>query len=83
MRHLPFKRFSLNFCSKERDKKNIIIILRLSPPPNSPIIGFVSNIVYGLLVKLNCCKPAPRNYDIEIGVTAVPGSARAEAERRR
>ncbi|GAA5816155.1 hypothetical protein MFLAVUS_009681 [Mucor flavus] len=65
------------------DRSETFAIQTFFPEFLHPIIGFVSNIVYGLLVKLNCCKPAPRNYDIEIGVTAVPGSARAEAERRR
>ncbi|KAI8088146.1 eukaryotic integral membrane protein-domain-containing protein [Thamnidium elegans] len=64
------------------DRSETFAIQTFFPEFLHPIIGFVSNIVYGLLVKLNCCKPAPRNYDIEIGV-AVPGSARAEAERRR
>lgn len=52
---------------------------------NSPVITFISNIVYGILVKLNCCNPGSRHFhDIEIGsVPPAPGSARAEAERRR
>ncbi|KAI9317920.1 eukaryotic integral membrane protein-domain-containing protein [Dichotomocladium elegans] len=57
-----------------------------------PVIGFVSNIVYGFFVRLGVCKPAPRNYayDLESQVGGIrsspsplPGSARAEAERRR
>lgn len=45
----------------------------------------ISNHVYDLLVKLKCCKPGARSYrDLELGsTTPQPGSARAEAERRR
>lgn len=48
------------------------------------MIGFVSNIVYGLLVKFNCCQGAHTFQDAELGnLPPAPGSARAEAERRR
>jgi hypothetical protein len=55
------------------------------PKTKSPVIGFISNHVYGFLCKIKLCKPGPRPYhDLELGSTApVPGSARAEAERRR
>lgn len=51
----------------------------------SPLIIFISNNVYDLLVKIKCCKPGARTYrDLELGhTTPLPGSARAEAERRR
>ncbi|KAI9337078.1 eukaryotic integral membrane protein-domain-containing protein [Pilaira anomala] len=69
------------------DRSETFAIQTFFPEFLHPIIGFVSNKVYGLLVKLNCCNPGPRNnnnYDLEIGsVAPVPGSARAEAERRR
>lgn len=56
----------------------------------SPVIGFVSNSVYSLLVSLRLCSPAPPRayaYDLESqggrSSSPLPGSARAEAERRR
>ncbi|KAI9278971.1 eukaryotic integral membrane protein-domain-containing protein [Phascolomyces articulosus] len=56
-----------------------------------PIIGFVANHVYKIFVRLGVCTPAPRNYSYDLesqtGVRSMPsplpGSARAEAERRR
>ncbi|GAB5593872.1 hypothetical protein Unana1_08772 [Umbelopsis nana] len=58
---------------------------------HTPIKG-ISNIVFGILVTLKCCKPAPPSwgYDLEGQPGSsrstpgpLPGSARAEAERRR
>ncbi|KAI9285755.1 eukaryotic integral membrane protein-domain-containing protein [Umbelopsis sp. AD052] len=55
-------------------------------------IKAVSNIVFGILVALKCCKPFPPSwgYDLEGQASTsrstpgpLPGSARAEAERRR
>lgn len=52
----------------------------------------MSNIVFGILVALKCCKPSPPSwgYDLEGQASTsrstpgpLPGSARAEAERRR
>ncbi|KAI8143946.1 eukaryotic integral membrane protein-domain-containing protein [Fennellomyces sp. T-0311] len=56
-----------------------------------PVIGLVANTVYSIFVRLGVCKPAPRNYAYDLesqpGVRSMPsplpGSARAEAERRR
>ncbi|KAI8577618.1 hypothetical protein K450DRAFT_250889 [Umbelopsis ramanniana AG] len=55
-------------------------------------IKAISNIVFGILVALKCCKPFPPSwgYDLEGQASTsrstpgpLPGSARAEAERRR
>ncbi|KAI7904441.1 eukaryotic integral membrane protein-domain-containing protein [Cokeromyces recurvatus] len=67
------------------DRSEAFAIQTFFPEVLHPVILFISNIVYGILVKLNCCKPGPRSYhDMELGhVVPVPGSTRAEAERRR
>ncbi|KAI8049441.1 eukaryotic integral membrane protein-domain-containing protein [Gilbertella persicaria] len=67
------------------DQSETFAIQTFFPEFLHPVILFISNIVYGVLVKVRCCKPGPRPYhDVEIGhVAPVPGSARAEAERRR
>ncbi|KAI9279873.1 eukaryotic integral membrane protein-domain-containing protein [Sporodiniella umbellata] len=67
------------------DQSEAFAIQTFFPEFLHPVIIFVSNHVYNLLVKMKCCKPGARTYrDLELGTTApIPGSARAEAERRR
>ncbi|KAK4509023.1 uncharacterized protein ATC70_007372 [Mucor velutinosus] len=67
------------------DRSETFAIQTFFPEFLHPVITVISNVVYDTLVKLNCCKPGPRTYhDLEIGnIAPVPGSARAEAERRR
>lgn len=68
------------------DRSETFAIQTFFPEFLHPVINFISNIVWGILVKLNCCQPGPRHMpDVEIGNigTSAPGSARAEAERRR
>lgn len=61
----------------------------LFPHQKRPIIGAIANTVFDILVSLHICRPVPRNYAYDLeGQTGVrpsplPGSARAEAERRR
>lgn len=56
----------------------------------SPVIDLVANTVYSILVRFRLCKRAPRNYAYDpenqtgfLSMSPLPGSARAEAERRR
>jgi hypothetical protein len=67
------------------DQSEAFAIHTFFPEFLHPLIIFISNIVYDLLVKIKCCKPGSRTYrDLELGhTTPLPGSARAEAERRR
>ncbi|KAG1468595.1 hypothetical protein G6F56_003745 [Rhizopus delemar] len=67
------------------DQSEAFAIQTFFPEFLHPVIVFISNNVYDLLVKIKCCKPGARTYrDLELGTTTpVPGSARAEAERRR
>ncbi|EIE87993.1 hypothetical protein G6F46_011371 [Rhizopus delemar] len=67
------------------DQSEAFAIHTFFPEFLHPLIIFISNNVYDLLVKIKCCKPGARTYrDLELGhTTPLPGSARAEAERRR
>ncbi|CEG70435.1 hypothetical protein RMATCC62417_06333 [Rhizopus microsporus] len=67
------------------DQSEAFAIHTFFPEFLHPVVMIISNHVYDLLVKLKCCKPGARSYrDLELGsTTPQPGSARAEAERRR
>ncbi|KAI8992669.1 eukaryotic integral membrane protein-domain-containing protein [Pilobolus umbonatus] len=64
------------------DRSDTFAIVTFFPEFLHPVIGFISNTVYGVLVQWNLCRPQTF-HDIETGDAPVPGSARAEAERRR
>ncbi|ORY95400.1 eukaryotic integral membrane protein-domain-containing protein [Syncephalastrum racemosum] len=72
------------------DHSETFALVTFFPEFLHPVIGFVSNTVYALLVSLRLCSPAPPRayaYDLESqsgrSSSPLPGSARAEAERRR
>ncbi|OBZ80275.1 hypothetical protein A0J61_11676, partial [Choanephora cucurbitarum] len=60
------------------DQSEAFAIQTFFPEFLHPVISVISNVVYGLLVKIKCCKPGPRSeYDLETGqTTPAPGSAR-------
>lgn len=65
---------------------DVIVLIVFS----SPILRPVTNIVYGIFVRLGVCTPGSRSYAYDLesqsgirSVSPLPGSARAEAERRR
>ncbi|KAI8970317.1 eukaryotic integral membrane protein-domain-containing protein [Mycotypha africana] len=68
------------------DRSEAFAIQTFFPEFLHPIVLLISNTVYGILVKFRLCRPGPRSYhDVELGnlLNPIPGSARAEAERRR
>ncbi|KAI8099748.1 eukaryotic integral membrane protein-domain-containing protein [Halteromyces radiatus] len=71
------------------DRSDAFALVTFFPPFLSPVIGFLSNVTYQFFVKMNLCPPMSRGstmYDMENQrhpTTPLPGSARAEAERRR
>ncbi|KAF7728102.1 hypothetical protein EC973_006617 [Apophysomyces ossiformis] len=71
------------------DRSETFAFITFLPEFLHPIAGFVSNTVFNILVALRCCNPIQRTYayDLEnqagVRTAPLPGSARAEAERRR
>lgn len=49
-------------------------------------IGFLSNIIWNILTKLNICQKATYKYDVAAATNitiSLPGTSEADAERRR
>ncbi|RUO95807.1 eukaryotic integral membrane protein-domain-containing protein [Jimgerdemannia flammicorona] len=73
------------------DRSETFSMASFFPEFLQPIIKVVSNITFHVLVFLRCCRPIPKQngaFDIENHTAnrvpgPLPGSARAEAERRR
>ncbi|KAI7884262.1 DUF1751-domain-containing protein [Lichtheimia hyalospora FSU 10163] len=72
------------------DHSEAFALVTFFPEFLHPILRPVTNIVYGIFVRLGVCTPASRNYAYDLesqsgirSVSPLPGSARAEAERRR
>ncbi|KAI8343268.1 eukaryotic integral membrane protein-domain-containing protein [Chlamydoabsidia padenii] len=73
------------------DRSEAFALVTFFPEFLSPVIGGLSNLVYQLFVSCHLCPPTRPStmYDMEHqsssrhSLTPLPGSARAEAERRR
>ncbi|CAO3580925.1 unnamed protein product [Absidia cylindrospora] len=73
------------------DRSEAFALVTFFPEFLRPVIGFLSNVVYQLFVKFQLCPPTSAHgstmYDMENqsrhSLAPLPGSARAEAERRR
>ncbi|CAG8493320.1 2199_t:CDS:2 [Cetraspora pellucida] len=72
------------------DRSETFSIASFFPEFMQPPIKIISKLVFNILVLLRCCKPIKRRrfaFDLEsslhVNASPMPGSARAEAERRR
>lgn len=72
------------------DHSEAFALVTFFPEFLHPILRPVTNIVYGIFVRLGVCTPGSRSYAYDLesqsgirSVSPLPGSARAEAERRR
>ncbi|CAG8663847.1 13490_t:CDS:2 [Funneliformis caledonium] len=72
------------------DRSETFSMASFFPEFIQPVVKIISNIVFNLLVMLKCCKPiSKRRFPIDLEnlpttyIPSMPGSQRAEAERRR